>query len=316
MENNFEYGSDDFRESSGRKRSGGSGVIVFLSVLAVILAIAGALLLREVLQARYDAQMKDLVVERVSNERNEMLRDLDEISAKYDQLAVEYKELDSLFKAERVRVNQLRAQLRSGTGPVEGGASFRAQIEELQAQVEDYRLQLEMLQAEKSVLENENSQIRTTLAQTTARNTELVTRNDDLEQQLEKASVLSISNLELTPLRTRRRGDEPTDRAKRTDKMRVCFTVNQNLVAQRGNTDFFIRLVDPRNTVMATSSANTLEFEGEAIQYSIKRTVNYQNASQDVCVVWDQQEKFDKGYYNVVVFWNGMEVGYKLFQLN
>jgi hypothetical protein len=316
MENNFEYGSDDFRESSGRKRSGGSGVIVFLSVLAVILAIAGALLLREVLQARYDAQMKDLVVERVSNERNEMLRDLDEISAKYDQLAVEYKELDSLFKAERVRVNQLRAQLRSGTGPVEGGASFRAQIEELQAQVEDYRLQLEMLQAEKSVLENENSQIRTTLAQTTARNTELVTRNEDLEQQLEKASVLSISNLELTPLRTRRRGDEPTDRAKRTDKMRVCFTVNQNLVAQRGNTDFFIRLVDPRNTVMATSSANTLEFEGEAIQYSIKRTVNYQNASQDVCVVWDQQEKFDKGYYNVVVFWNGMEVGYKLFQLN
>jgi hypothetical protein len=316
MESNFEYGSEDFRESSGRKRSGGSGVIIFLSVLAVILAIAGALLLREVLQARYDAQMKDLIVERVTNERNEMLRDLDEISAKYDQLAIEYKELDSLFKAERVRVNQLRAQLRSGTGPVEGGPSLRAQIEELQAQVEDYRLQLEMLQAEKTLLENENSQIRTSLDITTARNSELETRNEELEEQLEKASVLSISNLELTPLRTRRKGDEPTDRAKRTDKMRVCFTVNQNLVAERGNTDFFIRLVDPRNTVMATSPANTLEFEGETIQYSIKRTVNYQNASQDVCVVWDQQEKFDKGYYNVVVFWKGMEVGYKLFQLN
>jgi hypothetical protein len=316
MENNFDYGSEDFRESSDRKRSGVSGVIIFLSVLAVILAIAGALLLREVLQARYDAQMKDLIVERVSNERNEMLRDLDEISTKYDQLAIEYKELDSLFRAERVRVNQLRAQLRSGTGPVEGGISLRAQIEELQAQVEDYRLQLEMLQAEKEVLQNENSQIRTNLDQTTARNKELENRNEDLEQQLEKASVLSISNLELTPLRTRKRGDEPTDRARRTDKMRVCFTVNQNLVAQRGNTDFFIRLVDPRNTVMTTSPANTLEFEGETIQYSIKRTVNYQNASQDVCVVWDQQEKFDKGYYNVVVFWNGMEVGYKLFQLN
>jgi hypothetical protein len=315
MENYNKYGSEENEVDSGRKRSGGAGVIIFLSILAVILAIAGALLLREVLQSRYEAQIKDRLIERVSSERDDMIKQLDEIDAKYAQLSLEYQELESLFQAERVRVNQLRAQLRSGTGPVEGGASFRVQIDELKAQVEDYKMQLEMLQVEKSELENENSQIRTTLAQTTARNIELETENEELEEQLEKASVLSISNLELTPLRTRRRGDEPTDRARRTDKMRICFTVNQNLVAPRGNTDFFIRLVDPRNMVMSTSSDNVIEFEGESIQYSIKRTVNYQNTSQDVCVMWDQ-ENFEKGYYNVVVFWDGIEVGYKLFQLN
>jgi predicted nuclease with TOPRIM domain len=296
-----------------RTKRNGSGVIIFLAILAVLMAIAGALLLREVLDARYQRQMADQRVVQVSEERDNMYRQLDAVEEKYIQLSNEYNQLDSVFRTERNTINQLRAQLRNGGGGDVAG--LRRRIAELEAQVEEYRMQIEALQAEAFELSNENSQMKHTLAQTTARNSELENEKKDLESRLEKASYLNISNLETSALRARKRGDEPTDRARRTDKLRTCFTVNQNLVAARGNTDFYIRIVDPANKVLSTSPANTIQYEGEAIQYSLKRTINYQNTSQDVCVMWDQQEDFSKGYYNVVVFWEGLELGYKLFQL-
>ena len=315
MENNKKY-SDEGIGNGTKQKNGGTGVIIFLSILAVILAVGGAFLLREVLQAKYEAQKKDLVVEQANTQREEMLRELDKLALQFDSLSAGNVEIENKLREERARVSNLRAQLRSGTGPVEDVEGLRAQIADLQAQVEAYRQQIEMLQSEKTMLVSENSQIRSTLTQTTARNTQLETRNRELEGQLEQATLLTISGLELTPLRARRRGDEPTDRAKRTDKMRICFTVNQNLIAPAGNTDFHIRLVNPANMVMSLSPDNTIEFEGETIQYSLQRTVNYQNAAQEVCVVWEQEEDFEPGYYNVVVFWKGIEVGYKLFQLN
>ncbi len=302
-----------------RNSSSGTGIVIFLAVLAVLLALGGALILRQLLSARHETQVSRIELNNVSEEKDALLDQLDELEAKYTQLSVEYQELEALFNAERRRVNQLRAQLRGDAGAdgeTPNIAQYRQRIEELEEQLESYRQQIEIMESEKEVLAGENAQMRASLAQTTARNQQLESKTQELEEQVEKASLLTISDLEGTALRERRRGDEPTDKARKTDKLRICFTINPNLVANPGNRDFYIRLINPLNQVMTTSPDNTLEFEGETIQYSIKRSVNFQNNAQEVCVIWNQDERFEKGYYNVVVFLDGREIGYKLFQLN
>lgn len=298
------------------KSGSGSGIVIFLAIIALLLAIGGALLLRQVLSARYEAQVMAQEVTTLTNDKVLLVQQLDELEAKYEQLTVKYAEMEALFNAERNRVRQLRAQL----GGEPGGSlpnieEYKKRIQELEEQLESYRLQVEAMEAEKQVLAGENAQIRTSLAETTVRNQQLETENEEMAEQLAKASILTITDLEGTAMRERRRGDEPTTKAKRTDKLRVCFNINQNLVAKPGNRDYFIRMIDPANQVLTVSPDNTIEFEGETIQYTIKRTINYQNTLQEVCVVWTQEEKFQKGYYNVVVFAEGKEVGYKLFQL-
>ncbi len=297
-----------------------SAVVIFLAVLAVLLALGGALLLRQFLSAKYEAQVAAIEINELSAEKRLLLEQLDEMEIKYARLSAEYQEMEALFAAERRRVNQLRAQLRgegtTSSGSIPNIADYRQKIQELEEQLEAYRLQIDAMENEKQVLSSENAQMRSTLVETTARNQQLESENKEMEQELEKASILTIANLEGTAIRERRRGDEPTTKARRTDKLRVCFNINQNLVAKPGNRDFFVRIIDPNNIVLATSPENTIEFEGEDVQFSIKRTVNYQNNEQEVCVVWDQEEKFEKGYYNVVVFFEGKEVGYKLFQLD
>ncbi|MFP4288985.1 MAG: hypothetical protein ACLFQS_06985 [Bacteroidales bacterium] len=306
--------------SGNRKKSAASGVVVFLSILALLLGIAGAILLRETLSARYEIQMSERQVRQATAEKQDLLYQLDEIENRYNELTKEYEELNDLFLAEKRKVGQLRAQLRnSGIGDEDSSediSGFRERIAELENQLESYRTQLEMVEAENEALTGENAQIRNTLSETTDRNRQLETINEDLEKKLEDATILTVSEIKATPLREKRKGDEPTEKAKKTDKISICFTINQNLVANPGNRDFYVRLTDPSNQVMSLSPDNTIEFEGETIQYSVLRTVNFQNNAQEVCVVWDQEEKFAKGYYNVVIFNDGNEVGYKLFQLD
>jgi flagellar basal body-associated protein FliL len=295
-------------------RNKNTSVVIFLSVLIIILALGGAWLLREFFSTRYEAQVAARQVEVLTVDKQELEQQLNEIDARYAQMSVQYAELENLFNAERRMVSQLRTQIR-GEGSSAAVAQYRQRIQELEEQLEAYRMQLEALENEKAALAGENAQIRTTLAQTTAQNQILVVENKEMTEQLEKAGMLTISNLEGSALRERRRGDETTTSAKRTDKLRICFDINQNLVAKAGNRDYFIRLVNPANQVLSLSPDNTLLFEGENVQYSIKRTINYQNNSQQVCVVWNQNDKFQKGYYNIVVFEEGREVGYKLFAL-
>ncbi len=300
------------------RNGSGTAVVIFLSILAVILALGGALLLRQLLSAQHEVQVAALEISSVNEEKELLLIQLDELEERYAALEASSQQMEAQLAAERRRVRQLRAQLHGdgGAGDGAGIEQYRQRIEELEAQLETYRNQLELAESENNVLTGENAQIRETLAQTSARNQQLERRTEELEEQVEKASILTISNLEGTALRERRRGDEPTDRARRTDKLRICFTINENLVASPGNRDFFVRLINPLNQVMTLSPDNTIEFEGETIQYSLKRTVNFQNSSQEVCMIWNQDERFEKGYYNIVVFSEGREIGYKLFQLD
>ncbi len=316
---NRERGRTKNSDRSG-KRNGASGVVIFLAILAILLAIGGALLLRQVLSARYEAQITERELAELTVQRQSLEQQLNDLNARYEQLSSQYTEMEGMFNAERRRVNQLRAQLRGDAGGSSGDsgstiAQYRQRIQELEEQLENYRLQIEALEAEKEALSGENAQMRSTLAETSSRNQELESKFQEMQEQLEKASILTITDLEGVALRERRRGDQETNKAKRTDKLRICFNLNQNLVAQPGNRDFYIRIVNPSNEVLSISPDNTLEFEGETIQYSIKRTINYQNTAQEVCVMWTQDEKYEKGYYNVVVFSEGKEVGYKLFQL-
>jgi chemotaxis protein histidine kinase CheA len=302
----------DDRNKNAKNSS--SGVVIFLTLLIIVLALGGAWLLREFLSSKYEAQMAAREIAVLNEDKHELEQQLDEIDARYAQLSVQYAELENLFNAERRSVSLLREQLK-GEGSAESVAQYRRRIQELEDQLQAYRLQFEAVENEKMMLTEENSQIRTTLAQTTQQNQVLELKNREISEQLEKASLLTISNLEGSALRERRRGDEVTASAKRTNKVRICFDINQNLVAQPGNRDYFIRLVNPANQVLSLSPDNTIPYEGENIQYSIKRTINYQNNAQQVCVVWNQNEKFTKGYYNIVVFEDGREVGYKLLAL-
>ena len=60
------------------------------------------------------------------------------------------------------------------------------------------------------------------------------------------------------------------------------------------------------------------EYEGEMIQYSIKRTVKFEHVAQDLCVYWNLQyssQEMQVGLYHVDLFCDGKEIGHSTFTL-
>ena len=301
------------RENSGRASS--IAPFVFLTVIAVVLAVAVAVLLQQLFQYRNMYETATVEKSIIVHERDDLIEQLNELDAAYQALLVENTELSAALERERAEIARLRRQISSGV-TVAQVAEYRARIQELETQLSGYREQVEMLLAENQALSGENAQIRSALQQTAAQKQVLENQKEELEMQVKKASVLRISNLEAIPLRERRRGDRETTRARRVDKLQFCFTINENPVAAAGNKELFFRLTGPDNQVQGVTAENIFDFQGEAIHYSFRETINFQNEEKHTCTQWVQDAPFESGIYHVAVFSEGEEVGHAHFELD
>ena len=42
----------------------------------------------------------------------------------------------------------------------------------------------------------------------------------------------------------------PTERARRSDKIKVCFTVAKNKLTEAGDKELYVQVIDPKNNVL------------------------------------------------------------------
>ncbi len=288
--------------------------IVFLSVISIILAVAVGVILRQLVQ--YRSLAEEAVVEKneVIVEKDDLLRQLDELQVAYDQLSQEHSALEREFSTQQHEINRLRAQIRGGTpDEVE---KYKARIRELEKQLEEYKAQLDVLIAENLELSGENLQMRTSLEEASVRKTLLEEEKEKLEAQVQKASFLNVSNIRIIPINERRRGDRETDRARRVDRIDICFTIRKNPLIEPGEETFHVRIIDPDNRVLTHDVENFFYHQDQELQYSLKKEFDYPGTDKDVCVTWDQEESFPDGLYNVVIFHRGQDSGGNSIRLN
>jgi hypothetical protein len=107
-----------------------------------------------------------------------------------------------------------------------------------------------------------------------------------------------------------------TSRAKATDKLKVCFTVADNVIAQAGDRQFFIEVLDPQGNVLGESFSKTSD-SGASVTYSKGTDFYYENRSLDVCdFINKPASEFQKGNYMVNVYDNSLKLlGTSKFQL-
>ena len=108
-----------------------------------------------------------------------------------------------------------------------------------------------------------------------------------------------------------------TDKAKKTDKIKCCFTIGANELTKPGNKDVFLRIIDPSGKVLTPKEdkANMFEFDGVRGLYSVKKEVMYENKDVDVCMYWEVLEELSSGKYIVYAYTDGHEIGVTEFTL-
>jgi predicted nuclease with TOPRIM domain len=304
-----------FGHSGSRKKQSFAAPVIFLSLLTLVLAVSVGLLLRQALKQKEIVEVTVLEKQDLSAQKDSLIGKLNELETAYQILVETNTGYQQELLARQEEIQRLREQIRQAVSP-EVLAQCIGKIEDMKVQLGEFRERMSQLQAENRVLSGENVQIRTALDQVTSISNELQSENLEMAEQISRASILNLSDVEVVPLRDTWRGERETMRARRADKLRVCFTIQKNTLAHAGEHTFYFQFLGPTNEVLENQFQESVDLQGQQTDLSHKENIIYQNAEKTACVDFDYPAGFEKGTHQLLIFSGEHELWRGLFDLN
>lgn len=268
---------------------------------------------------------KDGLITSTTQERDELMKELDNATSRYDQLKTDNARKDSSMLAKDNEIaekkNRIQALLSKANATQGELAEARKLIRSLNGDIDGYKLQIEQLKGEnlaltqeKEVITQDRDKVKREYdsAQTT-----MTARQAALQQEKEElanvASTLNASNFNIKGIKERASGKEvEKSKAKKVDKLRVSFDLDENRMSPSGNKDIYVCITGPDGNPIAVEALGSGKFntrEGQKKLFTQKLDVNYtQGQRQTVNIDW-KQDKFAKGNYKIEVYHNGFKIG-------
>jgi cell division protein FtsB len=137
----------------------------------------------------------------------------------------------------------------------------------------------------------------------------VTTANTQLFNSLEKGALIGITNLDATAIIVRKGGKiKQTKRASRADKIRVCYTIAPNTLAQAGDRVLYVQVINPDNNIIGDKS--NITFGQDLLTYSKSESVFYENQALDVCaIIGTTGQDVLKGLYTINIFDAQRQIG-------
>jgi hypothetical protein len=284
---------------------------VYLAVAALIILV---LLFWLFIQR---SQLLRLVKEK-EVEKMELQGELDSLMTEHNNIKVAYGSLsdslaskDSIIQANAVEIRKLLDTQYEYN-------KVRKRIGLLQKIAQGYVSQIDSLYNVNRELKEENERIRQDVRTEQNKNQTLVKDKEELTQKMNSAAVLRAYNVAVTPYRVTNQKETPTDKASRTDRLKICFTLGENPLVAAGKRSVYIRITRPDNVVVIKSKYDTFTFNGTTIPFSIREDIDFQGKAMNLCVSWtkkDTDKPAMKGKYTVTVFTDDSEIGSSSFEL-
>lgn len=287
-------------------------------VILILLFIVFAAILIWLITSR--SKLNELV-EQKEMQRIELSAELDSLMVQHERIKEEYGELtDSLYvKDSIIQANAI--EIRKLLDTQWEYYKVKKKLARLQVVSQGYVRQMDSLYRVNKVLSEENEVIKKDLQQVRREKEMVIKDKEMLEEKVGIASVLQAYKITATGMRDRgSRDDKETDKAKRVDKIQVCFTIGKNEIVAPGIKTIYVRIAKPDKEILTKDRTNDYTFmhEGEMIQYSMKEEIDYQNMPVDLCLYWYKKyegQLMDLGTYNVDIFAEGNVIGHTTFTL-
>jgi len=260
--------------------------------------------------SNYDAVVTDN--DFIKHEKRLLQSELGEIIKKYSELGSEKNSLKSQLVDEKTRIEIAQDSLSLLKADVELIPRFRDEIKFLtqqnkQLHPDSFREVINTLSTDKSekeaLLELQKNVIVT-----------LEEEKQVLEETLEKGKLIYANSFEASAFRVKNSGEQmETTRAKNTAYVEVCFVIGENPLAENGEKELYIQILDPNNNVVADKGA--VNFGESSLIYSTKIYVDYNNELEEICASIPNEESFKRGTYYISVFEKDRKLGHTQINL-
>lgn len=291
---------------------------IIIGILSVIIVILVVLLIVE------KNKVSTIVIQKEEGlaKNNELQQELDSLMAVHNQLKEENSEIASKLSAQDSVIMANAAEIQKLIATQGDYNRTKRKLELLRKVSQGYVAQMDSLIQVNKALTVENTKIKGDLSTERENNANLSREKQDLTAKVTTASMLKAYNVKASSVKLRSSGtkESETDKAKRVDRININFTLSENLVATSGPKTVYARIARPDNVIVSEGNDDIYSFmyQGQKIQYSIKKEINYQNKAMDITLSWnkkDDNKAAMKGKYNVALFIDGYEIGQTSFEL-
>lgn len=263
-------------------------------------------------------QQKETIIASTSSQRDELQKELEDATMRYDMLKTSNSKKDSTITAKDREIEDKKLRIQSLLTKVNATAAelaeARSLIASLNGDIEGYKTQIETLQGQKIQLAQEKvvvTQQRDKIQKDFDSSVRVIR---DKEGIIDVGSTLHASNFNIIGLDERNGGKEKeTSKAKKVDKLRITFDIDENMITPSGSKELYIIITAPDGKPIAVDDMGSGRFntrDGEEKIFTQKVDINYtQNKRQTVSFDWKQSSNFSTGNYKIEVYNNGFKIG-------
>jgi len=251
----------------------------------------------------------------LQSELDSLLYDHERIKEEYGSLSEQLTEKDSVILANADEIRKLIAQQADYR-------KIKRQLERLQNIAKEYVEEIDQLYTENIQLKEENKQVKAQLTESKREIEAIKKDKEELDQTISSAAVHKAYNIHSRAIYFKNRNNEEviTEKANRVDQLKTTFILGANSLIPAGPVTIYSRIAVPGTGRILTPGAGdafAFEFQGEKLQYTAKKTVNYDNSAEAVTITWNlvDGDKAIKGKYLVQIYTEDLFLGETSFEL-
>lgn len=285
--------------------------------LKVLAGILGVILLGTIIYtvSLYQEKKKNEAV--LEQEKEVVVGELESLRSEYDKAILESNKTNEELVEARDNIAKYIDSVSAMKADLATLSRYRRQVSILKKEREQLMRQVDSLKQSNTMIAMQRDSTFAELEKQTVFNDSLIVQNTQLAEAVERGSALNLTQFSVDAVRERNNGTlRSTSRAKRTDKLKVCFTVADNVIAEAGDREFYIEVLDPQGNVMGGSNSKSME-DGPTISYTKNTNFYYENAALDVCdYISNYAGEFKEGNYMVNVYDDSLKLlGTSRFEL-
>ena len=256
-------------------------------------------------------------------EENAAIKELAEIDKKemeneYQQFAQQYSEMktqinnDSIvaqLTAEQEKTQKLLDELRRvKSTDAREITRLKKELATVRAVIRSYVMEIDSLNRVNASLTQENTRVKGQYEAATRQIEGLSTEKRSLSEKVAIAAQLDATDISLVAKNKR---GKSTDQIEKATTLQVSFNITRNVTAASGVKDIYVRIMSPTGNLL--NGAGSFSYENRTLQYSMKRSVEYNGEETPVSLFWNVSQALVAGTYQVSIFADGNMIGSRSF---
>ncbi len=291
---------------------------ILTAILVIILLGTWGYIIWDKNKNRQEKQELTSQIVESDSSKNELQRELDDAGLRLDNLKTTNTRADSLLRTKDKDIESLKSRvqtiLNNKNATQSELAEARRLISQLKGNIETYTAEIESLKTANNQLTQEKRLVTIDRDVQKKNYDSASTVIKQKEDVIDVGSTLHASDFNIIGIKEKKSGKEKeTTTAKRVDKLRISFNIDENRITQTGPKDLYVSITSPDGRpviVDALGSGKFVTREGIEKSYTKKVQINYvQGQKEPVSVEWSQNSDFQTGNYKIEIYNNGFKIG-------